>query len=147
MPQGRGAVLGSRTVADPIPLELGEKRHLLYGKGLERGRASVVAGLIGKGRLAEALEYLERSRDAGALDQVRRDAVRAEDLFSLVRCCQILKAEAAPAELRELAANAQRAERWYDAVNAFARAGDAEASEALRVERCPDYQPFKPANK
>jgi len=147
MPQGPGGMLGSPAVPDPIPLELAEKRQLLYAKGLDRGRTSVANALIAKGRLAESLEYLERSKDAGALDQVRRDAVRAGDLFSLVRVCQILKSDPTPAELRELAGNAERAERWYDAVNALARAGDAEASEAIRTARCPDFQPFKPANK
>jgi len=147
MPQGPGRMLGSRTVPDPIPLELSEKRRLLYGKGLDRERSSVVNALVAKGRLAESLEYLERSKDFGALGQVRRDAVAAGDLFSLVRSCQILKADADPAELRELAGNAERAERWYDAVNALARAGDEEKSEALRLARCPEFQLFKPANK
>ena len=132
---------------DPVPLELAEKRRLLYGKGLDRERAAAVSALIGKGRLAEALEILDRTREAGPLDQVRRDAVRAGDLFSLVRACQILKVDPDPAELRDLAGNAERAERWYDAVNALARAGDAEKSDALRLARCPDFQPFKPANK
>lgn len=132
---------------DPVPLELAEKRRLLYGKGLDRARASAVNALLAKGRLAEALEILDRSKEAGALDQVRRDAVRAGDLFSLVRACQILRAEPDPAELRDLAGNAERAERWFDAVNALARAGDAEKSETLRLARCPDFQIFKPAGK
>ena len=147
MPQVPGGMLGSRTVPDPSPLELADKRRLLYGKGLDAERAAVVKALVGKGRLAEALEILDRTKDAASLGQVRKDAVRAGDLFSLVRSCQILKVDADPAELRELAGIAERAGRFYDAVNALARAGDAEASEALRQAKCPDFQPFKPANK
>jgi hypothetical protein len=78
---------------------------------------------------------------------VRREAVRAGDAFSLTRACQILRVEADPSEWRELAANAERAERWFDAVNALERAGDAEKSEALRAERCPEFKPFRPAGK
>ncbi len=147
MPQVPGGMLGSRTVNDPVPLELAEKRHLLYGKGLDRQRASVVNALLAKGRLAEALEILDRTKEAGALDQVRRDAVKAGDLFSLVRACQILRTDPTPPELRELAGIAERAGRYYDAVNALARSGDAEASETLRLSKCPDFQPFRPANK
>jgi hypothetical protein len=134
-------------VPDPVPRELAEKRRLLYGKGLEKERTAAVHTLLSKGRLAEALEYLERMKDGADLAEVRRAAVRAGDLFSLVRACQILKADPEPAELRELGGNAERAERWFDAVNALDRAGDVERAEAIRAAQCPDYRPFKPAGK
>jgi hypothetical protein len=134
-------------VSTPIPLELADKRRLLYAKGIDRERSAVVEALIARGRLAEALEILDRTREPVALGKVRGDAVKAGDYFSLNRSCQILKAEPAPAELRDLAANAERASRFYDAVNALVRAGDAEKAEALRAARCPDFQPFRPANK
>ena|SRR5690349_1390578 len=134
-------------MARPVPLELAEKRRLLYARGLDRERSAVVRELVGAGRLAEALEILDRTKDADALAEVRRAAVGAGDLFSLVRACQVLKSDPTPAELGELAGRAERAERWFDAVNAFDRAGDAERAEAVRAARCPDYRPFKPAGK
>jgi hypothetical protein len=114
---------------------------------MDRARAEAANRLLGQGRIAEALEILERTKDAGALDRARRDAVRAGDVFALARTCQILKAEAAASEWRELSQNAERAERWFDAVKALERAGDPEASEAIRAARCPDFRPLKPAGK
>lgn len=132
---------------DAIPVEFQEKRRLLYGKGMAARRAAVAGKLADAGRLAESLEYLERDRDAAALGRVRREAVRAGDGFSLVRSCQLLRAEPDPSEWRELAANAEGAGKWYDAVNALERAGDAEKAEAVRAARCPGFRPFKPAGK
>ena len=128
-------------------MEFQEKRRLLYGKGQEAARAAAGAALLGAGRLADALEYLERTKGAEPLAEVRRAAVRAGDFFSLVRACQILKAEPDAGEFRELAAEAERRERFYDAVNALERAGEAEKAEALRQARCPDFRPFRPAGK
>ncbi len=132
---------------EPVVVDFQEKRHLLYGKGLDARRTAAAAALLVKGRLAEALEILERTKGPEPLQRVRRDAVRAGDAFSLSRACQILRVEADPSEWRELAANAERAERWYDAVNALDRVGDLEKSEALRTARCPDFKPFRPTGK
>jgi hypothetical protein len=134
-------------VPDPLPLDLAAKRRLLYGKGLERKRQAAAEALVEAGRLAEALEVLEHTRDGAALDRVRRAAIAAGDAFSLARACQILKAAPDPAEWRDLAAAAERRERWFDAVNALERAGDAERAEAVRAERCPSFRPFRPAGK
>lgn len=134
-------------MAEPFPIEFQPKRHLLYGKGLAAKRKAAAEGLIAKGRLAEALEYLEHTRDPAALAAIRREAVKAGDAFSLARACQILKAAPEPAEWRELSAAAERRERWFDAVNALERAGDAEAAEALRAARCPEFRPFRPTGK
>jgi hypothetical protein len=131
----------------PMPEEFLEKRRLLHGKGLDAKRAAAAGAFLGAGRIAEALEILERTRDAGALARARKDAVRAGDVFSLSRACQILRVEADAAEWRELAENARKGERWYDAVNALERSGDAAAAEALRAEKCPDFKPFKPSGK
>lgn len=128
-----------------MPEEFQEKRRVLYGKGLDDRRARAADAYLSAGRLADALEFLERTKDAAGLERARRDAVRAGDAYSLARACQILHVEAAASEWKELAENGRRAERWYDAVNALGRAGDAEGAEALRAEKCPDFRPFKPA--
>lgn len=134
-------------MADPIPLEFQDKRLVLHGKGRESERRAAAEALLAKGRLAEALEYLERTRDEVPLRRARAEAVRTGDLFSFARANQILKSDAQPAEWRELAEAAKRAERWYEAVSALERAGDQEAADALRAEKCPDYRPFKPSGK
>ncbi len=140
--------LGGRPLADhPVVTDFHEKRRLLYGKGLEGARAAAASAFLAKGRLAEALEFLERTKDENSLNRVRSEAVRAGDAISLARACQILRVEPTPAEWRELAQNAERAERWFDAVNALEKAGDLEKSEALRVARCPDFKLFRPAGK
>lgn len=132
---------------DPVPLELLAKRQILYGKGGEKRMRPLVHRLLGEGRLAEALEYLDRTRDPADLDMVRRAAVAAGDAFSLHRAAQFLKTTPDPSEWRELARVAEGRERWYDAVNALERAGEAEKAEELRSLRCPDYRPFRPAGK
>jgi len=134
-------------VPEDIPLGLAEKRRILYGRGQEDRRAAVAAALVARGRLAEALEFLERTRDERLLAEVRRRAVLAGDAFALSRAAQILKAEPDPSEWRALATRAELAGRFFDAVNALERAGDAEGSGALRLQRCPDFRPFRPAGK
>jgi hypothetical protein len=131
----------------PLPTGFAEKRRLFHARGIDAERLAVARAFLAAGRRSEALEVLERHRDPATLEEVRRSAVAAGDAFALSRCCQILKADPSPAEWRDLAAAAGRAERWYDAVNALGRAGDAEAAEALRAERCPDFRPFRPLDK
>lgn len=134
-------------MAEAPPEDIREKRRLLYGKGMEARRTEAARSLVAKGRLAEALELLERARERPLLEDVRRRAVEAGDAFSLGRACQLLEAPPDPAEWRSLAERAERRERFYDAVNALERAGDAEKAEALREARCPEFRPFKPAGK
>ena len=134
-------------MSEPVPVELLEKRRILYAKGQEKRRAALAATLTAKGRLAEALEYLERGREETVLHQVRQAAVLAGDAFALSRACQILKVDADPAEWRGLAARAEGAGKYFDAVNAWEKAGEAEKAETLRLSRCPEFRPFKPAGK
>ena len=131
----------------PLPDDLPTRRRLLYGKGLEAERAATAERFVEAGRLAEALEFLERGRENPLHEKVRRRAAEAGDAFSLQRAAQILEAAATPDEWRDLARRAESRERWYDAVNALERAGDAEKAAALRAARCPDYSPFRPAGK
>ena len=132
---------------DAPPEDFVAKRRLLYGKGMESRRAAAARDLVAKGRLAAALELLERGREKPVLEDVRRRAVEAGDAFSLARSCQILDATASPEEWRSLAERAERKGRYYDAVNALERAGDAEKAEALRAAHCPEFKVFRPSGK
>ena len=134
-------------MADPIPLEFQDKRRVLLGKDREPERRAVAEALLARGRLAEALEYLERTRDEVPLKRVQAEAIRAGDVLAYARSSHLLKVETVPAEWRQLADAASRAERWFEAVTALERSGDQAAADELRAEKCPDYRPLKPANK
>lgn len=136
-----------RAMPEDLPLALFEKRRLLHGRGQEPHRARAAAGFVAAGRLAEALEFLDRGPDAKLLEEVRRRAVLAGDAFALFHACRLLRAEAAASEWRDLATRAEMAGRFYDAVNALERAGEPEKAEALRLAKCPEFRPFKPAGK
>ncbi len=138
---------GDRAMADPAPLDFLEKRRILHARGMERRRASVSTRLLDEGRLAEAMEYIEKERDHALLDRVRRDAVTAGDAFSLARVAQLLKIAPEPSEWRDLARYAESKERWFDCVNALEKAGDLEKAEEVRAARCPGFRPFRPAGK
>lgn len=134
-------------MADPAPLDFLEKRRILHARGMERRRAAVSLRLLDEGRLAEAMEYIEKERDQALLDRVRRDAVAAGDAFSLARAAQLLRIAPDPSEWRDLARHAEAKERWFDCVNALEKAGDLEMAEEVRAARCPGFQPFRPAGK
>ena len=134
-------------MAEEIPIEFQAKRRLLHGAGMDRRRDEVADALVRQGRLAESLEYLEKTKDPARLSEVRRQAVAAGDVFSLVRACQILREDADANEWRQLASCAERAGRFYDAVNAWERSGDQAKADEVRGRNCPDFKPFKPAGK
>ena len=134
-------------MATTVPDDVLERRRILYAR---EGKARIMAAaqsLLQAGRIAEALEFLERAKDPALLADAKRRSVDAGDAFGLKRACSILDADASPDEWRALAARAEAKERWFDAVNAYERAGDVEKSDEVRANRCPDYRPFKPANK
>jgi hypothetical protein len=124
-----------------------ERRRILYARDGQARIAAAARSLLEAGRVAEALEFLERAKDPALLADARRRAIDAGDAFALKRACSILGSDASPDEWRALAARAGAKERWFDAVNAYERAGDVEKSDEVRAQRCPDYRPFKPANK
>ncbi len=134
-------------MASAVPDEFMQKRRVLYARGHERQQQAAATALLGEGRLAEALEYLERNRDRDLLARVRAAAVAAGDAFSLQRAAQLLKEEPGADEWRSLAGAAEGSGRYYDAVRAWERAGDPERSEAVRVAHHPEYAPFKPQGK
>jgi len=146
--RNRAAAAGyDRGVATPVPDDFAERRRILYARDAGPRIQAAAKELLQAGRLAEALEFLERAKDLALLGDARRRAIEAGDAFSLRRAGSLLDAEPTPDEWRTLSARAEARERWFDAVNALERAGDVEKAEALRAARCPDFRPFKPANK
>jgi hypothetical protein len=146
--RNRAAAPGyDRGVATPIPDDLFERRRILYARDGGARIQAAAKELLQSGRLAESLEFLERAKDLALLNDARRRAIEAGDAFSLRRAGSLLEAEPTADEWRTLSARAEAKERWFDAVNALERAGDVEKAEELRAARCPDFRPFKPANK
>ena len=125
-----------------------EKRELLHKESPDTARIDGIVGkLLAEGRHPEAIEYLEVSRNPELIAQLAADAVKRGSAF-LLQAADRLSGTKSPAEAwTQLAANALSRERYLDAVRAYTALGDEERAEAVRVEHCPDYEPFKPQGK
>ena len=143
---GPGLRLG--VMAKGLPKDMMQKRAVLYSERASKDEQNAVAdAFIAEERYGEALEFLELTRDAGRLDEIRRIGIEAGDTFLLLRAERI-SGEAVPAETwKQTAERAKARERYYDAYRALERAGLAEEAEALREEHLPDFTPFRPEGK
>lgn len=132
-----------REPAHPI-----EKRDLLHASPPSKAKVTGVAQqLAAAGRWPEAIDYIEVAPDAGLLAKAQAHAVERGAAWLLQQVERISGKKADAADWRKLSDAAARSERWRDAVRALALAGDAEQAEALRAQKCPEYQPFKPLGK
>ncbi len=135
--------MAAREPAHPI-----EKRDLLHADKPNRARIlGIVENLSRAGRWPEAIDYLEIAPDDAWLDKAEADAVTRGSAWLLQQVERISGKKASPEKWTRLAEAATKNERWRDAVRALSTAGDAAQAEALRAERCPDYDPFKPLGK
>src|SRR5687767_4534079 len=135
--------MAAREPAHPL-----EKRDLLHAGQPNRARiAALVDKMASEGRWPEAIDYLEIAPDDGRIAKARADAIARGSAWLLQQVERISGKKAEPPEWVRLSESAARAERWRDAVRALASAGEAEKAEALRLEKCPDYDPFKPLGK
>ena len=135
--------MAAREPAHPI-----EKRDLLHGDPPNRVRIQAIAeGLAAEGRWPEAIDYIEVVGDDKLLAKAEADAIAGGTSWLLQQIERISGKKRAPEQWEKLSDAAARAERWRDAVRALAMAGHPERAEALRLEKCPDYDPFKPLGK
>jgi heme oxygenase len=135
--------MAAREPAHPI-----EKRDLLHGDPPNRARIEAIAEkLASEGRWPEAIDYLEVTHDAKLLAKAESDAVVRGAAWLLQQVERISGKKCDPEQWQKLSDAAGRAERWRDAVRALALAGKTAEAEALRLEKCPDYEPFKPLGK
>jgi hypothetical protein len=135
--------MAAREPAHPI-----EKRDLLHAEQPNRSRIlGIVERMSGAGRWPEAIDYLEIAPDAAWLAKAESDAVTRGSAWLLQQVERISGKKAGPEKWTRLSESASKHERWRDAVRALGMAGDAEKAEALRVEKCPEYDPFKPLGK
>lgn len=135
--------MAAREPAHPI-----EKRDILHAENPGKGRvAGIAAKLANEGRWPEAIDYIEVIRDDALLARAQADAVKSGAAWLLQQVERIQGKKADPSVWEQLSDSAARAERWRDAVRALSLAGQPERAEALRLEKCPDYDPFKPLGK
>ena len=125
-----------------------EKRDLLHAEPPDAGRIdAIAASMAASGRFPEAIDYVEITKNGGLLAQAETDAVRRGSAWLLQQVERIRGAKCTPETWGRLADAAVAAGRPYDAVRALQFAGRDADAEALRAEKCPDYEPFKPLGK
>jgi hypothetical protein len=135
--------MAAREPAHPI-----EKRDLLHADKPNRARIlGITEKLASAGRWPEAVDYLEITPDDAWLAKAEADATKRGSAWLLQQVERISGKKAAPEKWATVADSAVKQERWRDAVRALSMAGEAEKAEALRLERCPEYDPFKPLGK
>jgi len=125
-----------------------EKRELLHAEPVNARKVDALARqLLDEGRHGELVDYLEVTRNPELAADVARVAVERGAAWLLAQADRVRGEKSPPDAWERLAAAAQSRERWYDAVRALEAAGKPDEAEALRQERCPDYEPFKPLGK
>lgn len=125
-----------------------DKRELLHREPPDTKKINAIAQkLIDEGRTSEAVDYIEVTLDPGLIEAIGKQAHKQGSAFLLQQVERLSGSKASEEEWVTLSKTAGNAGRWLDAVRALMAAGRAEEAEALRLERCPDYDPFKPLGK
>ena len=125
-----------------------EKRDLLHADAPNAAKIDpIAASMGGSGRFPEAVDYIEITKNPALLAQAEADAIKRGSAWLLQQVERISGNPVPPETWVRLSESAQAAERWLDAVRALGIAGRGEEAEALRVQKCPDYEPFKPLGK
>lgn len=125
-----------------------EKRDLLHADAPNAARIdAIAASMASEGRFPEAVDYIEISKNAALVEQAEADAVKRGSAWLLQQAERIRGRAAPPETWVRLSEAAQAAERWHDAVRALGIAGREADAEALRLAKCPEYEPFKPLGK
>ena len=125
-----------------------EKRDLLHADPPNPGKIDAVAAQMGaSGRAPESIDYVEITKSPALLAKAETDAVARGSTWLLAQVERIRGTKSAPEMWVALAESAKKAERWYDAVRALQTAGQDADAEAVRLDKCPDYEPFKPLGK
>ncbi len=137
------AGMAVREPAHPI-----EKRDLLHADPPSKPKIDAIADqMLSGGRSPESIDYVEISKTPELLAKAEADAVKRGSAWLLQQVDRIRGAKSPPETWARLAESAKTAERWHDAVRALQAGGFDADAEALRAEKCPDYEPFKPLGK
>jgi len=125
-----------------------DKREMLHRDAPDAARIDGIARqMIADGRGPESVEYIEITHNAELIALLADDAVKRGSAFLLQAAERLSGNESDPSTWKQLADTAFQAERYLDAVRAYAVMGDEERAEQIRATHCPDYEPFKPLGK
>lgn len=89
---------------------------------------------LSAGKFAPAMMFYERSKDAGRLARVKKEALQLGDAFLLHWLTRIAPDLVAEAEWREAGERAMREGKFLFARDCFEKAGDADRAQAAREE-------------
>ena len=125
-----------------------DKRELLHKDEPDTAKIDAIAKkMIAEGRAPEAIEYIEITGSQELIGLLQEDALKRGSAFLLQAVERLTDTPADPSLWKQVADTAFSAERYLDAVRAYAAMGDEERSEQIRATHCPDYEPFKPLGK
>ena len=125
-----------------------EKRDLLHAEQPKADRIDAVAEkLLASGRTAEAVDYIEISRTPKLVAQLGEVAKTTGSPFLLAQYERLSNEKAGEEAWRGVSAISLKAGRAMDAVRALQAANLDDEAEAIRMEHCPDFEPFRPQNK
>ena len=135
--------MAAREPAHPI-----EKRDLLHAEAPNRSRIlGISEKLAAEGRWPEAIDYIEVVPDAKLLARAEAEAIARGSVWLLAQVERISGKKCDADQWMKVSASAAAGERWRDAVRALGMSGRTDEAEALRTEKCPDFDPFKPLGK
>ena len=125
-----------------------EKRDLLHKEPPDARRIDALAtSLIDAGRLGEFIDYVEVTREPELIRRLEKLALENGSPFLLQQVERLTGGKHDEATWTALAERALQDERYVEAVRALTAGGLDERAEELRLEHCPDYEPFKPLGK
>ena len=125
-----------------------DKRDLLHKDPPDAKRIDTIGDqMLKDGRAAEAIDYIEVTRNPDLIARLLNAARETGSPFLLGQV-ERLFGETRPEEEWRAAAEKSLADgRAIDAVRALQHLGEEERAEELRLEHCPDYEPFRPLGK
>lgn len=125
-----------------------EKRDLLHAEHPKTDRIDGIAEkLLGEGRAAEAVDYIEITRTPRLVARLAEVAKQTGSPFLMFQFERLSGEKATADDWRSISALSLKAGRNMDAVRALRNGGLEEEAEAVRLEHCPDFEPFRPQNK
>jgi len=111
-----------------------QKQKLLFAEEIQPAALSAQAEQFSKvGWYNDAIDFFARAGDRAGLERMRERALEEGDVFLFLRCLRALAAEATDDEWHSLGECARKLEKWQFAREAFRRAGDRKAMEAVEA--------------
>ncbi len=125
-----------------------EKRELLHRENPDARRIDAIAEeFLSTGRAGEAVDYIEVTCNPELIAELERVGKAASSPFLVAQAERLSGVKPDPADWIALAETCLASGRAIEAVRALTLAGEEARAEAIRLEHCPDYEPFRPLGK